>query len=80
MSSAFGPRAFQQSVAPTTQLGVALTEKIPNEALKRLRERRVRDVAFVLIELAGREQARCGNEHLVAARGPRMIFRSRSTP
>src|SRR5262245_56422961 len=56
---------FQQSVAPHTQLGVALAEKISNEALKRLRERRIGDVAFVLIKLAGREQAARRNERLV---------------
>src|SRR5258705_12814753 len=42
-----------QGVAPTTQLGVALAEKIPDQDLERLRQRRIRDVAFVLIELAG---------------------------
>src|SRR5258705_2495550 len=56
---------FQQSVAPTTQLGVALAEKIPNEALKRLRQRRIRHVAFVLIELAGPEQAARHPQYLV---------------
>src|SRR6185369_17700282 len=46
-----------QSVAPTTQLGVNLAEEIPNEDLKRLRQRRIRDVALVLIELPRRKQS-----------------------
>src|SRR4051812_45042019 len=56
---------LDQSVAPTTQLGVALPEKIPNEALKGLGERGVGDVALVLIELAGGEQSARWHEHFV---------------
>ncbi len=56
---------LRQSVAPTTQLGVALAEKIPNEALKRLRQRRIRDLALVLIELPRRKQSARRHEHLV---------------
>ena len=37
----------------------------PDQALERLRERGIRDVARVLIELAGREQSARRNEHLV---------------
>src|SRR5438093_13478859 len=56
---------LHQGVAPSTQLGVALAEKIPNEALKRLRQRRIRDVAFVLIKLTRRKQSARRHEHLV---------------
>jgi hypothetical protein len=44
-------------LAPTLELGLALTQQPANEALKRLRQCGVRDVALVLIELAGREKA-----------------------
>ena len=54
-----------QRVAPAAQLGVALAEQVTDEALKRLRQRRIRDVALVLIELAGGEQAARRHEHLV---------------
>ena len=56
---------LRQSVAPTIQLGVALAEKVPNQALKRLRERRIRDVALVLIELPRRKQSARRHQHLV---------------
>src|SRR5207244_12576409 len=54
-----------QGVAPARQLGVAFTEKRSYKALKSLGERRIWDVALVLIELAGREQAARRHEHLV---------------
>src|SRR6266403_677697 len=54
-----------QGVAPARQLGVAFTEKWSHKALESLGERRIRDVALVLIELAGREQAARRHEHLV---------------
>ncbi len=56
---------LHQSVAPTIQLGVALAEKAPDEALKRLGERGVGDVALVLIELPRRKQSARRHEHLV---------------
>src|SRR5262245_40487424 len=48
---------LQQGVAPTAQLRVTLTEQWPDEALKSLDERRIRDVPLVLVALARREQA-----------------------
>ena len=56
---------LQKGVAPTAQLVVALPEERPNEALKSLRQRRIRDVALVLVELARREKPARRNEHLV---------------
>ena len=65
MSRPFGPSASQKRVAPARQLGVALAEKRPDQALKGLRQRRIRDVALVLVELAGREQPARRHQHLV---------------
>src|SRR5208337_1499661 len=47
---------LEQGAAPDRQLGVALAEKRPHKALKRLHQSRIGDVALVLIELAGGEQ------------------------
>src|SRR5215468_9414984 len=41
-----------QCVAPRCKVRFALAEQWPDEALKRLRQRRVGDVALILIELA----------------------------
>ena len=65
MSCPFGPSASSKGVAPTAQLGVALAEKRPDEALEGLRQRRIRDVALVLVELAGGEQPARRHQHLV---------------
>ena len=46
-----------ERVAPAGELGVALAQKRADQALKRLRQRRIGDVALVLIELAGGEKA-----------------------
>src|SRR5215831_5532145 len=54
---------FQQGASPTPQLGVALAEQRPDEAVKRLKERRIRDVALVLIELARGEEPAWWNKH-----------------
>src|SRR4029077_1040840 len=43
---------LQKGVAPTAKLVVALPEERPNEAVKGLRQRGIRDVALVLVELA----------------------------
>ena len=43
---------LQKGTAPNRQLGLALAEKRSHKALKRLRQRRIRDVAFKLVELA----------------------------
>src|ERR687897_252337 len=46
-----------QLVAPGPEIGFALREKASDQALKGLRERRIGDVALVLIELARGEKA-----------------------
>src|SRR5882762_8295559 len=46
-----------QGVSPAAKLGLALAEERADKALEGLAQRRVRDVALVLVELAGREQA-----------------------
>ena len=56
---------LQKRVAPGRQLGVALAEKRPHQALKRLRQGRIGNVALVLVELAGGEQPARRHEHLV---------------
>src|SRR5260370_6974659 len=53
-----------KGLAPERQVGLAHREKAPDEALKRLRERRIRDIAFVLIELPPSEQAASRPHHL----------------
>src|ERR1700704_1838499 len=54
-----------ERVAPAGQLGVALAQKRANQALKRLRQRRIGDVALVLVELAGDEEAARRHQRLV---------------
>src|SRR5260370_8399131 len=54
-----------QRVPPPAKLLVALREKRADEGLEGLAHRRVRDVALVLVELAGPEQATRRHEHLV---------------
>ena len=54
-----------QGVAPARQLGLALAQKRADKALKGLRQRRIRDVALVLVELAGGEKAARRHQHLV---------------
>src|SRR4030081_1774431 len=56
---------LHQGVAPTAQLGVALAEKRSHKALKSLHQRRIGDVALVLIELAGGEKAARRHQRLV---------------
>ena len=46
------PQRLQKRFAPDCQFGFALAEKWPNQALKSIDQRRIRDVAFVLVELA----------------------------
>src|SRR5882724_8181812 len=50
--------------APARELPIALAEQQSNDALKRLRQRRIRDVALVLVELAGCEKAARRHERL----------------
>ena len=61
----FGPSASAKGVAPRAQLRFALAEKRPNQALEGLGQRRVGDVALVLVELAGGEQPARRHQHLV---------------
>ena len=56
---------LQKSVAPPAKLRVALAKKRSHQALKGLRERRIRDVALVLVELARCEEPTRRDEHLV---------------
>ena len=46
------PQRLQKRFAPTRQLGFASAEKRPHQALKGLHQRRIGDVALVLVELA----------------------------
>src|SRR6202030_3010175 len=55
----------QKGVAPTTKLGGALPEQSPDKVVKSLGQRRIRNVALVLVELARREKPAGRNEHLV---------------
>ena len=59
------PQRLEKRVAPDRQLGVALAEKRPDQALKSLRQRRIGDVALVLVELAGCEQPARRHKRLV---------------
>src|SRR5262249_37673682 len=52
-------------VAPDAQIGFGLAEKRTDEALEGLRQRRIRDVALVLIELAGSKETARWDERLV---------------
>src|ERR1700733_6845632 len=54
---------FDQRVPPATQLRLALAQQPPEETLERLPERGIRDVAIVLVELAGGEEATRRDEH-----------------
>src|ERR1700733_7518485 len=56
---------LDKSVAPTAKLDVALPEERANKALKSLGQRRIGNVALVLVELARREKPTGRNEHLV---------------
>ncbi len=48
---------LQKSLAPARQIGVALAEQIAHQALKGLHERRMGNVALVLVELAPRHRS-----------------------
>ena len=50
---------------PALELRLALAQNLPDQTLKGLRQRGVRDVALVLIELAGGEEAARRDQHLV---------------
>src|SRR6516165_9002163 len=63
--SGIGLQRFQQGVAPARQLRFGLAEQRAHQALKRLHQRRIGDVALVLVELAGRKEPARGHQHLV---------------
>src|SRR5258708_1882151 len=54
-----------QRILPAAEIGIALAKDRANERLKSLCESGVRDVAFVLVELAGGKQATRWDQHLV---------------
>src|SRR6516225_5357186 len=54
-----------KGIAPVAQFRVAFSQKRTDQALKRLRQRRIRDVALVLVELACREKSARRYQHLV---------------
>src|SRR3979411_2299816 len=54
-----------KGLAPTAQLSLALAQKRSDQAVKGLRQGRIRDVPLVLVELPRREKPARRNEHLV---------------
>src|ERR1700733_10136660 len=54
-----------QRALPLGHFRLALGEDLTDEGLEGLRQSRVRDVALVLVELAGREEAAWRNQCLV---------------
>src|SRR5579872_1910550 len=52
-------------VTPLAHLIFALTEEWPDKTLKRLRQRRIRDVTLILVELARGEQSAWRDQRLV---------------
>src|SRR5260370_10663200 len=54
-----------ERIAPAGELGVALAQKRADQALKRLRQRRIGDVALVMVELSGGEKAARRHQRLV---------------
>src|SRR6516164_9151766 len=63
--SGIGLQRFQQGVAPARQLRFGLAEQRAHQALKRLHQRRIGDVALVLVELTRSKKAAGRYEHLV---------------
>ena len=63
--AAIRAQGFPQRASPLVQLDLAFAQDMADQGLERLREGGVRNVALVLIELAGREQASRRNERLV---------------
>src|SRR5215467_911506 len=60
-----GAQRITKGVAPAAQLGVALAQERTDQAPERLRQRRIRDVTLVLVELARGEQPTGWDQHLV---------------
>ena len=61
---AIGTKRFEQAVPPAAQLRVVLAEQLANETLECLSQRRVRDVALVLVELPAGEETPGGTRRL----------------
>ena len=61
----FGAERFRQGVAPAAELRIALAQQLADEALKGLSQRRIGNVALVLIELAGGKETARRDQHLV---------------
>src|SRR5262245_55880689 len=57
------PQCLPQRITPRCKVRFAFAEQRPDQALKSLRKRRVGNVAFVLIELAGSEKAARQYQH-----------------
>src|SRR5262249_5775018 len=58
-------QCVQKSVSPCAELGVVPAQKEPHKSLKGLGKTRIRDIALVLIELAGSEQTARRHQRLV---------------
>src|SRR4030081_2508153 len=58
-------QSLVEGVPPPAKLGLALAQERADKALEGLAQGRVRDVALVLVELAGREQATRRDQRLV---------------
>src|SRR5215470_3381063 len=56
---------FKQCVPPSAEFCFGLAEQSADQALKRLRQRGVWNVTFVLVKLAGGKKAARRHEHLV---------------
>jgi hypothetical protein len=59
------PQGVPQALPPATDLRVTLSQYLPDEALKRLSQRGIRDVAFILVKLAKREMGARWNQRAV---------------
>src|SRR6266446_8586798 len=59
------PQRLPEGLTPAAQLRVTRPQERTDQTLKRLRQRRIRDVALVLVELARREQAARRHQHFV---------------
>src|SRR5712692_9457447 len=60
---AVGAQRLAQRVPPPAKLRLVLAQKRADKALEGLGKRSVRDVALVLVELAGRKEATRRDEH-----------------
>jgi len=74
------PHCFQDGVPPLFHFRLALHEDLTHQRLEGLRQSRVRNVAFVLVELAPREKPARRNKRFVAARLPLRILPTPAYP